>query len=425
MICCDGKVVCGCADPRASHVLGDIAEASLPEIWHGAAATALRRAFLKGAPPRYCLDCELCEIVQRLPAATDPSTTPGPFELYVEPTVRCNISCANTTCSRESGIYETRSRPFLEPADLDRALAGLRQPLQRVLIYNYGEPFLHPRIMEIIRIVRRHQPGAWLATSTNGLLLHGKAREELLKAGLDEIIFSIDGVDQAGYERYRRGGDFDLAFGNMRELAAERKKAGLGRPYIIWRYILFRWNDREEEMATAQRMAAEIGVDRFCFEISDYPEDAVSRRVVPGSVAYEQYRHLIWGQARFTMNRRLELLRMKRVTRRSGTIGFRIRARNTGRLRWEHTTPYGIRHVALGVSLYDRHGGLISLDHAHVPLVADVEPGGEIVIQGAVPAPDRPGLYRLGFDMVYEAVAWFSELSSDNPRREMARVLVL
>ena len=39
---------------------------------------------------------------------------------------------------------------------------------------------------------------------------------------------------------------------------------------------------------------AEIGVDRLCWEITDHPEDAFSRRFVPGSPALDAIRHEIW-----------------------------------------------------------------------------------------------------------------------------------
>ena len=47
-------------------------------------------------------------------------------------------------------------------------------------------------------------------------------------------------------------------------------------------------------MELARRLAADIGVDRLCWELTDHPEDAYSRRFVPGSPALEAIRHEIW-----------------------------------------------------------------------------------------------------------------------------------
>ena len=39
---CDGRIVCGCADPYAKRVLGDFRTTSLTDIWRGPIATELR-----------------------------------------------------------------------------------------------------------------------------------------------------------------------------------------------------------------------------------------------------------------------------------------------------------------------------------------------------------------------------------------------
>ena len=41
-------------------------------------------------------------------------------------------------------------------------------------------------------------------------------------------------------------------------------------------------------------MAADIGVDRLCWELTDHPEDMFSRRFAPGSAALAAIKHEIW-----------------------------------------------------------------------------------------------------------------------------------
>jgi len=40
---CDGRVVCGCADPYAKRVLGDARTGTINDIWTGSTASTLRR----------------------------------------------------------------------------------------------------------------------------------------------------------------------------------------------------------------------------------------------------------------------------------------------------------------------------------------------------------------------------------------------
>ena len=52
----------------------------------------------------------------------------------------------------------------------------------------------------------------------------------------------------------------DTSLANLRAMVDEKRKAGRDVPVINWRYILFTWNDSDEEMDLARRMAADIGV---------------------------------------------------------------------------------------------------------------------------------------------------------------------
>jgi len=78
------------------------------------------------------------------------------------------------------------------------------------------------------------------------------------------MVCSIDGTDQESYETYRRRGDFDLAFNNMRRFIEIRNEMGLRRPFVDWQFLVFKFNEHQREKAI--RMAKEIGVDRLSFE---------------------------------------------------------------------------------------------------------------------------------------------------------------
>src|SRR4029077_18488070 len=75
---CDGRVVCGCADPYAHRVLGDPRGSSVPDVWSGPPITTLRGELNAGGSA-FCGDCPL-----KLPLARDqaPPVRPvdaGPF----------------------------------------------------------------------------------------------------------------------------------------------------------------------------------------------------------------------------------------------------------------------------------------------------------------------------------------------------------
>ena len=90
-----------------------------------------------------------------------------------------------------------------------------------------------------------------------------------------------------------------MAIANLRAHGSTRSaKSGRDVPFVNWRYILFNWNDsRRRDGRGARQMAAEIGVDRLCWEITDHPEDGFSRRFAPGTPDYERIRHEIWDNS--------------------------------------------------------------------------------------------------------------------------------
>jgi len=155
--------------------------------------------------------------------------------------------------------------------------------LVRIDFFNYGEAFLHKRAVEMCEYIKARFPQIYLYTSTNGLALSEAQARRLVHSGIDEVTFSIDGATPDSYVKYRQRGKFEVAIANLRAMADEKRRAGRDVPFLNWRYILFIWNDSDEEMDRARTMAAGMGVDRLCWEITDHPETAYSRRFVPGS----------------------------------------------------------------------------------------------------------------------------------------------
>src|ERR671910_3107086 len=82
---CDGRMVCGCADPYGTRVLGDARRAPVSEIWRGETASQLRKD-LNGGGSRFCGDCPLKLPLKKGDAAPVRALDVGPLpsRLYVE-----------------------------------------------------------------------------------------------------------------------------------------------------------------------------------------------------------------------------------------------------------------------------------------------------------------------------------------------------
>ncbi len=75
------------------------------------------------------------------------------------------------------------------------------------------------------------------------------------------MVVSIDGATQPVYERFRRKGDLEQAFDNIRKLVAARRRLGHRTPILAWRFLAFEHN--AHEIPAAREKARELGLDQF------------------------------------------------------------------------------------------------------------------------------------------------------------------
>jgi MoaA/NifB/PqqE/SkfB family radical SAM enzyme len=420
---CDGRVVCGCSDPYARRVLGDTRTASIREIWTGDTIRGLRHD-LNGGGSKFCGDCplKLPLIKGAPPPQRNLDVGPSPSRMYIECTAACNISCYQACCAPETGITRTREAGMLDYDLFTRVINEAGPSLGRVDFFNYGEAFLHKRAVDMCAYIKQSFPHIYLYTSTNGLALKDESARRLVHTGIDEVTFSIDGASQEAYARYRQRGRLDVALANLRAMAEEKRAHGLDVPVINWRYILFTWNDSDHEMDRARALAAEIGVDRLTWEITDHPEDGYSRRFVPGTPDHDRIRYEIWDHNNLgnavpgAMPRaRIDVglaSGVPVIARRARTLTVHTRVHNLSTRPFPRTASYGRRLVRLGAQLCDASGAVVDRDYARAWLPHTLDGGQRADVPIDVPAPARPGRYRLKFDLVLEGVDWFESCGS-------------
>src|SRR4029079_326550 len=366
------RFVCGCADPYGHRVLGDARTASVRDVWSGPVITGLRQDLNSGGST-FSGDCPL-----KLPLKKDQLPTARPLDggaiprrLFIECTAACNISCTDACCAPEPGITRTRQTGMLD-FDLFRRVVDEAGPsLNRIDFFNYGEAFLHKRAIEMCEYIKSNFPQIYLYTSTNGLAFSEDQARRLVRSGIDEVTFSMDGATQASYEKYRQRGGLEVALKNLRAMVDEKRRSARDLPFLNWRYILFVWNDSDEEMTRARDLAADIGVDRLCWEITDHPENAYSRRVVPGSAEFAAIRRETWddnnlGNAipgatpRAKIDVRSATPNAPLIATRDHVLAVRARVENLSTRQFPATATYGRRLVRLGAQLCSADGELIT-----------------------------------------------------------------
>jgi radical SAM family protein len=428
---CDGRIVCGCADPYGQRPLGDARTASVHEIWTGRVISQLR-ADLNDGGSRFCGDCPLKLPLPKSEAATARPLDAGPLpsRMYIECTAACNISCAQACCAPETGITRTRQAGMLDFDLFTRVVDEVGASLVRIDFFNYGEAFLHKRAVDMCEYIKSRFPSVYLYTSTNGLALSEPQARRLVHSGIDEVTFSIDGATQDTYARYRQRGRLETALANLRAMADEKRRTGRDLPFLNWRYILFNWNDSDAEMARARALAAEIGVDRLCWELTDHPEDSYSRRFVPGSADLEAIRHEVWDDNNLgnaipgaTPSARIDVRTLipgaPLVARAGRPIQVRTRIRNLSTRPFPARATYGRRLVRLGAQLCDAGGSVLDRDYARAWLPDALGPGAAADVPIEIEVPAERGRYALKFDLVSEGIDWFERCGSRTTTRPL------
>jgi MoaA/NifB/PqqE/SkfB family radical SAM enzyme len=177
-----------------------------------------------------------------------------PTILQVEPTDRCNLECricpVATNLARPAGNMDlSLFRGFVDE---------LQESLLAIMFWDWGEPFLNPQAYEMIR--HAHRAGIKVISSTNGHIFAaaGHAREAV-ESGLDVLVFSLDGITQETYQRYRAKGSLETVLEGIRKVVAEKRRIGSPTPLVNLRFIVMQHS--EHEVPLLEEYARSLGVD--------------------------------------------------------------------------------------------------------------------------------------------------------------------
>lgn len=195
-----------------------------------------------------------------------------PIGFMMDPANGCNLGCPGCWNSKNTSYAEAAYNPMqrgvMKKETLDAFLADGGFLSFNAHLYNYSEPLLNKQLPDVIRRFTRLRMQTLVSTN---LSLPKIDAEALVESGLTTLMVAIDGVSQGVYEQYRRGGDVEIIFSNLRKIVEAKKRLGRSTPYIRWQYLLFAHNG--DEVDRAFELAEEIGVDLVNVS-PGYPEAA-------------------------------------------------------------------------------------------------------------------------------------------------------
>ena len=206
-----------------------------------------------------------------------------PFSLSIEPTTACNLGCPECP----SGLKQ-----FTRPTgklNLELHQVMIEQLKKSVFYINYyfqGEPFLHPKFLDLIVEAKRNK--IYTATSTNAHFIDEKKAEEIVESGLDRLIISIDGLTQATYENYRVHGKLSKVIEGTKHLLAAKKKLNSSTPHLIFQFLAVKPN--EHEIPEVFKLGKEMKIDEVRIKSAQLYDYENGNPLMPENEKYSRYK---------------------------------------------------------------------------------------------------------------------------------------
>jgi radical SAM protein with 4Fe4S-binding SPASM domain len=138
---------------------------------------------------------------------------PFPLNLLIEPTSACNLRCI--MCFQVDPTFTTKE--YMGTMDFEFFKTLIDQAVENqcgsITLASRGEPTLHKRFGDMVEYCR----GKFLEVkiNTNATRLNEKLCHQILDAGVDIVVFSIDSFYKEEFERIRVGANFEQVLANV------------------------------------------------------------------------------------------------------------------------------------------------------------------------------------------------------------------
>lgn len=206
-----------------------------------------------------------------------------PITISIEPTTNCNLGCPECP----SGLKAfTRPTGNIEATNYKKLLDEINSTTVYCYFYFQGEPFMHPKFLELVQYAT--QRNLYTVTSTNAHFLTKRKALETVQSGLNRIIISIDGTTQEVYEKYRIAGDLNKVIQGTKNLVEAKRELKSNTPHIIIQFLVVRHN--EHQIEEVKQLGKELGVDEVKFKTAQIYDYENGNPLIPKNEQYARYK---------------------------------------------------------------------------------------------------------------------------------------
>lgn len=165
-----------------------------------------------------------------------------PSTIYLAVNSVCNLRCKMCDVgqmNKRSQFYKNMIKAGNLSVETIEKLIKEVKGFNPMIAITSTEPLLHPKIVEIVRLVKRN--GLECQLTTNGYLLENFA-EELVRSGLDYLWVSLDGPGEIHDKIRGVKGTFDRAVNGIKKIEYFKKKYGKKSPEIDINFVISNLN---------------------------------------------------------------------------------------------------------------------------------------------------------------------------------------
>ncbi len=206
----------------------------------------------------------------------------APVSLSVEPAAVCQLHCPE--CVMGSGRLVRKNR-YLDFEIFKSVIDQNADTLCYLMLYFQGEPFLAPKIFEIICYANKR--GIYTATSTNAQNIDQDMAEKIVLSGLKRLIISLDGTTQKSYERYRRGGKLQNVIDAIKFINQAKQKLSINTPEIELQFVVFSHN--ENEIDDFLRLKHQLNVQKCSVKTAQIYNFEEKSELIPQNQKFSRY----------------------------------------------------------------------------------------------------------------------------------------
>lgn len=165
-----------------------------------------------------------------------------------------------------------------------RVVEEVKETAWVMQFYFQGEPLLNKELPRMIRTA--HEAGLYTIVSTNAQAMTELMAEELLSAGLNRIIVSMDGLSDESYNAYRVGGSLTRCIHALSYLREAKDRTG-ARTTIELQVLRLKTN--EHEWRDFKYSYKQLGADRLVFKTAQLYDHAHGNPLMPSDARYSRY----------------------------------------------------------------------------------------------------------------------------------------